>query len=143
MMRSQKLLFIILAVTLLGSLAGCKTASSSSIVDCGYTATVKKSKVDGQQEVYFNEVMAEVLNGKTNCGFGYVPIEVQDPKFNQVIMNGSVKDRKPYYILEGNFDPNSDSLSFSLQGVGYTSLPKSDVSPNTAINLKMKKDLPE
>ena len=96
---------------------GCSFLPGSS-TDCGYSGYFVKPKDGGDLQLRFSRVLAETLNGQTNCGFAYVPTRVQEASMNgkQLKEIELAGERFTHaYAAPPVFDPGTDFFTVEIK----------------------------
>ena len=89
--------------------------------DCGFSASYGVPRQGQSAWISVSRVLAEVVNGQTNCGFGYLPTTV-----DMAFVDGNRLEVKSIgedvlYVAPVGFDPATHSFSIVVDGRSYIS----------------------
>ena len=71
-------------------------------------------------EITFYRSLAEVVDGRTHCDFGFAPTQVDHAEINGKPLNLMQKDgRSAYHISDASIDPTNPRINVTLDGAGY------------------------
>ena len=116
----MKLTLLLLIASL--HITGCSVFFPLVDEDCGYSASYSVPKDGGEIEVTFSEVQAEVLDGRRECGFRYVPSRVTKAKLHGDEMREVNRGGTEFvYLAPSGFDPAIDPISIEVSERGYVS----------------------
>jgi hypothetical protein len=140
---SKRAAFCLAMIFLAGLLTGCQSLFTDADDDCGYSVAILKSSNESSYEIVFSQVIAEVLNGKRNCGFGYIPLRVGKPMMDGKPLEEVERNRQPAYRFVGNFDPGSTSITFMINETNYLAAPEPSATPSDSFHRKARKFPPK
>lgn len=100
--------------------AGCGSLNSSLEEDCGYEVAIYNNEDERNFDVVISLVIAEIIDDKINCGFGYIAVKVNDLQIAESqLIEEIVRDGKPAYRFKGDFDPQRIGIHFTADNKGY------------------------
>ena len=89
--------------------------------DCGFSASYRVPKPGDSAWISISRVLAEVVDGETNCGFGYQPITVDKALVEGKELEVKTIGEDVLYVAPVGFDPASHSFSIDVDGHSYIS----------------------
>jgi hypothetical protein len=106
-----------LAVVLFTSCSYLPLQSGSK--DCGFTASFTLPKQGEGPLILFSRVLAEELNGQTNCGFASVPTKVDKASVDGKELRVVTIGEDVVYAAPAGFDPTTQAISIEADGRSY------------------------
>lgn len=124
----MKIFLLLILTTLIAVGSSCKSEPVEQPFvkkDCGCSGYYKIPKDGEDVEIIFSVVTAETLNGRTNCGYGFIKTRVTNALAGGVPMQEITKEHLEYvYLTQPDFDPKKDIVTFDLNDSRYTSRPE-------------------
>ncbi len=87
--------------------------------DCGFSASYRSPKPGDGAWISISRVLAEVVNGQTNCGFGYVPTRVDKAFVDGKELEVKTIGEDVLYVAPVGFEPTTHSFSIDIDGSRY------------------------
>ena len=87
--------------------------------DCGFSASYTIPKPGGSAWISISRVLSEVVNGQTNCGFGYQPTTVDKAFVDGMELEVKTIGEDVLYVAPVGFDPAKHSFSIVVDGHSY------------------------
>ncbi|MEO8649506.1 MAG: hypothetical protein ABI539_10100, partial [Acidobacteriota bacterium] len=111
--------------------------------DCGYSAYYDARGNNGKIEIIFSQVTAEILGGKLNCGFGYVPTNVTRAEIDGTALPERIEadkfQRNSYhYAAPAGFDPRKSVITIFIKDKRYVSDPTFIKQTDNNVNIPLK-----
>jgi hypothetical protein len=72
-------------------------------------------------KVKFQQNIAEIVDGRTICDFGFRPILVDKAAYAGNSLLATENAESPVYVSNVSFDPTKGSFTYEFQGVSYLS----------------------
>ena len=89
--------------------------------DCGFSASYTVPEPGKNAWILVSRVIAEVVNGQTNCGFGYAPTTVDKAFVDGKELEVKTIGEDVLYLAPVGFDPATHSFSIGVDGRSYIS----------------------
>jgi hypothetical protein len=142
-----------LALTLISAviaLAGCRTDPVEKPVqvekpaaECRPMAEIEPVDRGRGFVVMFSRSIAEVLNGRTNCDFGFSRISVDRATYDGSELIAGEKQGDPIYASEVPFDPAKGGLNIEFEGASYITDPSTIEKTSKGYRLRMRRFPPK
>ena len=87
--------------------------------DCGFSASYRSPKPGDSAWISISRVLAEVVDGQTNCGFGYAPARVDKAFVDGTELEVKTIGEDVLYVAPAGFDPATHSFSIVVDGHNY------------------------
>jgi hypothetical protein len=91
--------------------------------DCGFSASYTVPEPGKSAWISISRVLAEVVNGQTNCGFAYLPTAVDKALVDGKELEVKTIGEDVLYVAPVGFDPATHSFSIDVDGHGYIADP--------------------
>jgi len=138
--KARKLTVYISLILAFGVLTvSCSTSLvNADSGDCGYSAFYDTKEHNGKIEIVFSMIMAEVLNGHKNCGFGFLRTKVDRAEIDGVALPERQEKDVHFYAAPTGFDPRKHVISIHVGKDRYVSDPTSVKQTDTNFNIFLK-----
>ena len=87
--------------------------------DCGFSASYTIPEPGKSAWISISRVIAEMVNGQTNCGFGYAPTTVDKAFVDGKVLEVKTIGEDVLYVAPVGFDPATHPLSVEVDGRSY------------------------
>jgi len=115
---------LILAMAICIPNLSCATSllnTDSFSSDCGFSAYYETKEKNGEIEIIFSRITAEILNGHQNCGFGYVKTKVDRAEIDGAVLPERVEKDVYLYAAPNGFDPRKNIITILTGNNRYVS----------------------
>lgn len=108
---------IFLALVLMSSPA-CSIFQALTEEDCGYSASYDD---DGEIQILFSRITAEISFGKRECGFQYIRTRVENPMVGGSLLREVAHKDEYLYSVPTGIDPAKETISIQIGEKRYIS----------------------
>lgn len=125
--------------------AGCgiQGGIAESNKDCGFVAEINQVEGTKDSEFVFYRILAEVLDDKVNCGFGFAPVKVKEPTYRGEPLVEIEKSETPKYAARAPVITDDPVIAFEADGISYIQDPSSVERAGGRVRVKMRRVSPE
>lgn len=111
--------------------------------DCRFVAEIEPAEDKKEAQFVFYRVLAELLDGKANCGFGFAAVKVEKPTYRGESLFEIKEGETPKYAARGRVDKDDTVIAFESDNASYIQDLSSVERAGTRLRVKMRRVLPE